>query len=142
LSITDAFLIKRLNSFTDRQGGTLFDLFIAFRYEPGVVVSQSRTTLSNAFNTSVPDDRYMVKIPASLRQPTVHRPNNATWEELVRESVKILFAEPSVVGATVQLRFHPDCKIMTGDVSPREFCRAATASNGNAPLLPFIPTTE
>ena len=63
-------------------------------------------------------------------------------EELVRESVKILFAEPSVVGATVQLRVHPDCKIMTGDFSPREFWRAATASIGNALLLPFIPTTK
>ena len=84
----------------------------------------------------------MVKLLASLRQPTDHLPKNATLEELARESVKILFAVPSVVGATVQLRVHPDCKIMTGDFSPREFWRAATASIGNALLLPFIPTTK
>ena len=142
MSVTEDFFIQRLDIFTDRQGGTLFDLFITFRDEPGVFVSQSGTTHSNAFNTGVADDRYMVKLLASLRQPTDHLPKNATLEELARESVKILFAVPSVVGATVQLRVHPDCKIMTGDFSPREFWRAATASIGNALLLPFIPTTE
>ena len=76
MSVTEDFFIKRLNNFTDRQGGTLFDLFIAFMYEPGVVVTQSRTTQPNAFNTGVPDDRYMVKLLASLRQPTDHLPKN------------------------------------------------------------------
>ena len=67
MSITEDFFIQRLNIFTDRQGGTLFDLFNAFRYEPRVVVPQSRTKQSNAFNTGVPDYRYMVKLLASLR---------------------------------------------------------------------------
>lgn len=142
LSISEDFFIQRLNIFTDRQGGTLFDIFIAFRYQPDVVVSQSRAMQSTAFNPGIPDYRYMVKLLAPLRKPTEMLPKNATWEELVRESVKILFAEPSVIGATVQLRVHPDCKIMAEDVSPRSFWRAATASIGSAPLLPFIPTTE
>jgi len=70
LSITEDFFIQRLNIFADRQGGTIFDIFIAFRYKTGIVASQSRSTQDKAFNTGVPDYRYIVKLLSSLRQPT------------------------------------------------------------------------
>lgn len=139
-AIQEDFFIQQLGMTTTRQGGAVVDVFMAVSFDPAATTSLRRSIHGTA--VEIPDYRYLESIVAPLRHPSPAVPEGTYWEDIARLVVERLLAEPSVDGATVQLRVHPSCEIKAGDTRPRPRWRAAMASGGDAPLLPFIPTTE
>jgi len=129
--LQEDFYMQSLNIQTQRQGGSTVDLFFAVSYRPAEAGSRGQV--------NYPDYRLLVKLLQPLKEPTKDFPTNALWEALAGELVRRLLSEPSVDGATVQLRVHPSCDIKEGDHSPRHHWRAAMASAGDAPVLAFVP---
>lgn len=130
--LQEDFYIQSLNIASKRQGGTTLDLFIAVSYDPAI---QAR-----AGAMQYPDYRLLLKMLKPLQQPSAAYPEQLQWEVLAQVMVKQLLLEPGIDGAAVQLRVHPRCDLAPGDSTPRHLWRAAMASDGDAPLLAFVPS--
>lgn len=129
--LQEDFYMQSLNIETQRQGGSTVDLFFAVSYKPAEAGSQGQV--------NYPDYRLLIKLLQPLKEPTKDFPTGTYWEILAGELVRRLLSEPSIDGATVQLRVHPSCDIKDGDHSARQHWRAAMASAGDAPVLAFVP---
>ena len=132
--LQEDFYIQFLNISSKRQGGTTLDLFLAVSYDPGV---QAGTGIMQ-----YPDYRLLLKMLGPLRQPSDTYPERFQWEVLVQKMVKLLLAEPGIDGAAVQLRIHPRCDVVAGEITARNLWRAAMASGGDAPILGFMPSLD
>jgi len=130
-ALQEDLYMQSLNIATQRQGGSTVDLFFAVSYKPAVVGGQGPV--------NYPEYRLLIKLLQPLKEPTKDFPTGTFWEILAGELVRRLLSEPSIDGATVQLRVHPSCDVKEGDHSARQHWRAAMASGGDAPVLAFVP---
>lgn len=132
--LQEDFYIQSLNISSERQGGTILDLFVALSYDPSIQAGTG--------TIQYPDYRLLLKMLSPLRQPSEEYPEQLQWEVLVQKMVKLVLAEPGIDGAAVQLRVHPRCDVVDGEITARNLWRAAMASDGDAPTLGFMPSLD
>jgi hypothetical protein len=133
--LREEFFFQLQGQPTRRQQGHRIDVGVGVRYRPGMTAA--------AGPMRYPDYRLLQAGIEELLQPTPAVPIDSWWEVVVKAMAQAVLerGHGTLAGVTVQLRVHPWCLPSRASTAEPALWRAAQASLGDGPPLPY-PSLE